>query len=65
MTTTMEFDFEVTDRLTFPSNHGRVTVEVETQATELATHRLAFDTAFAMVFGLRGVEMVTLLQLVL
>lgn len=52
------FDFEVTDRLAWPSDYGRVYVLGE-------NYREAFDTAFAMVYGLPGVEMVTELQLVL
>lgn len=52
------FDFEVTDRLAWPSNFGRVSLLAN-------DYWDAFYTAHAMVYGLRGVEMVTELQLVL
>jgi hypothetical protein len=51
------FDFEATDRLKWPSLYGRVIVA----GTDYWD---AFLTAFAMVYGMRGVEMVTRLDLV-
>lgn len=68
MITRMTFDFEVNrcrPQENLEVRYGRVTVEIPTQETDLVTYLAGFYTAHAMVYGLRSVEMVTALELVL
>lgn len=65
-----QFEYEATDRSRMPdgrfriTRHGTVVVEIEETANEVRDFIKAHTMAFAMVYGRRGVEHVTSLELV-